>query len=90
MFKGMLTEVLSETLLQLIVGSGFPSAEQFKVNSAGAVTFRSLEMMMLLGGPTESNYSLDLTKVMLQYFYLYKQDLKSEVLIPHSSVMQEI
>ena len=76
MLKGMSTKVLSETLVQLIVGSGFPSAEQFKVNSAGAVTFRSLEMMMLLGGTTESNnQSLHLTQVMLQYFYLYKQDL---------------
>ena len=55
MFKGMLTEVLSEMNVQLIVGSGFPSAEQFNINLAGAVTFRSLEMMMLLGGTVESN-----------------------------------
>ena len=37
MFKGVETLVLSETLVQVIVGFGFPSAEQFKVNSAGAV-----------------------------------------------------
>ena len=37
MFKGMETLVLSETLVQNIVGVGFPSAKQFKVNSAGAV-----------------------------------------------------
>ena len=55
MFKGMLTEVLSATLVQVIVGFGSPSAEQFKVNSAGAVTFTSLEMIMLLGGATKSN-----------------------------------
>ena len=47
--------MLSETLVQLIVGFGFPSAEQFKVNSTGAVTFRSLEMTMLLGGATKSS-----------------------------------
>ena len=39
MFKGMVTTVLSESLVQFIAGFGFPSAEQFKVNSAGAVTF---------------------------------------------------
>ena len=37
MFKGIVTTVLSETLVQVIVGFGCPSAEQFKVNSAGAV-----------------------------------------------------
>ena len=37
MFKGIVTTVSSETLLQVIVGVGIPSAEQFKVNSAGAV-----------------------------------------------------
>jgi len=30
MFKGIVTTVLSKTLLQVIVGFGFPSAEQFK------------------------------------------------------------
>ena len=55
MFKGMLTEVLSETLVQVIAGFGFPSAEQFKVNSAGAVRFRLLEVIMLLEGATKSN-----------------------------------
>ena len=55
MFKGMETLVLSETLVQNIVGVGFPSAEQFKVNSAGAVMFCSLEVIMLLVGPTKSN-----------------------------------
>ena len=34
-----MTTVLSETLFQVIVGFGFPSAEQFKVNLAGAVMF---------------------------------------------------
>ena len=55
MLKGILTEVLSETLVQVIAGFGFPSAEQFKVNSAGVVRFRSLEVTMLLGGATKSN-----------------------------------
>ena len=55
MFKGMVTTVLSENLVQVIVGFGCPSAEQFKVNLAGAVTFKSLEMIMLLGGTTKSN-----------------------------------
>ena len=45
-----MTAVLSESLVQVIVGFGFPSVEQFKVNSAGAVTLWSLEMIMLLGG----------------------------------------
>ena len=31
-----MTTALSDTLLQVIVGFGVPSAEQFKVNSAGA------------------------------------------------------
>ena len=53
MVKGIVTAVLSETLVQVIVGFGFPSAEQFKVNSAGAVTFWSLEVIMLLGGATK-------------------------------------
>ena len=39
MFKGMETIVLSESPVQVNVGFGFPSAEQFKVNLAGAVTF---------------------------------------------------
>ena len=47
--------VLSESLVQVIVGFGFPSAEQFKVKLAGAVTFKSLEMIMLLGGAEKSN-----------------------------------
>ena len=47
MFKGIETVVLSETLVQNIVGVGFPSAEQFKVNSAGAVMVRSTEIMLL-------------------------------------------
>ena len=46
--------VLSETLLQVIVGFGFPSAEQFKVNSAGAVMVWLLEVIMFRGGPTKS------------------------------------
>ena len=54
-FKGIVTRVLSETLLQVIVGFGFPSAEQFKVNSAGAIMVWLLEEMILLGGPTKSN-----------------------------------
>ena len=37
MFKGMETLVLSETLVQVSVGVGFPTAEHFKFNSAGAV-----------------------------------------------------
>ena len=37
MFKGMVTTVLSETLVQVIVGFGVASAEQFKVNSVVAV-----------------------------------------------------
>ena len=47
MFKGMETLVLSETLVQNIVGVGFPSAEHFKVNSAGAVMVRLAEIMLL-------------------------------------------
>ena len=47
MFKGMETLVLSETLVQNIVGVGFPSAEHFKVNSAGAVMVWSSEIMLL-------------------------------------------
>ena len=62
-----MTTVLSESLFQLIVGFGFPSAEQFSVNSAGAVTFRSFEVPMLLGGATKSNYSPHLIKFMLFY-----------------------
>ena len=50
-----MTTVLSESLVQVIVGFGFPSAEHFKVNSAGAVTFTSLEVVKLLGGTTELN-----------------------------------
>ena len=60
-----MTTVLSESLVHVIVGFGFPSAEQFKVNSAGAVTFRSLEVIMLLGGATKSNETLHLTNVVL-------------------------
>jgi len=57
MFKGIVTTVLSESLVQVIVGFGFPSAEQFKVNSAGAVMFWSLEVTMLFvdGSRIESN-----------------------------------
>ena len=54
MFKGIVTTVSSETLLQVIVGFGFPSAEQFKVNLAGAVMVWLLEVIILLGGPTKS------------------------------------
>ena len=52
-----MTTVLSESFLQVTLGFGFPSAEQFSVNSAGAVTFTSFEVTMLLGaGSTvESN-----------------------------------
>ena len=50
--------VLSETLVQVIVGSGFPSAEQFKVNSVGAVMVSSLEVIKLLGGAKKSNTRL--------------------------------
>ena len=53
MFKGMETLVLSEILVQYIVGLGFPSAKQFKVSSAGAVMVRSLATM-LLGGATNT------------------------------------
>ena len=54
-----MTTVLSESLVQVIVGFGFPSAEQFKVSSAGAVTFTSLEMIMLLAGSTKSRSALN-------------------------------
>ena len=39
--------MLSEILVQNIVGVGFPSAEHFKVNSAGAVTVWSSEITLL-------------------------------------------
>ena len=68
--------VLSVSLVQVIVGIGFPSAEQCKVNSTGAITFRSLEMTMLLGEATKSNYSLHLTKDMLQYSHLYNHSVQ--------------
>ena len=51
MFNGMVTTVLSETLVQNIVGVGFASAEQFKVNTAGALVIWPLEVSMVLGGP---------------------------------------
>ena len=56
MFKGMVTKVLSESLVQVIDGFGFPSAEHFKVNSPGAVTVWSLETRMSLGGSTKSTW----------------------------------
>ena len=59
-FKGIVTTALSETLLQVIVGFGFPSAEQFKINSSGAIMVWLLEDMILLGGPTKSNWSLQI------------------------------
>ena len=59
MVKGMWTTVLSETLVQVIVGRGFPSAEQFKVNSEGAVMVWLLEVIMLLGGAKKSNNELN-------------------------------
>ena len=62
MLKGIETTVLSESLVQVIVGFGFPSAVQFKINSAGAVTFRSLEVIMLLGVATKSNLESTLDK----------------------------
>jgi len=55
MNKGIVITVLSETFVQVILGFGFPSAEQFKVNSAGAFISWSLEVMMLLGEATKSN-----------------------------------
>ena len=55
MIKGIVTTVLSESLVQVILGFGFPSAEQFKVNSAGAVMVWSLDVVMLLGGAKKSN-----------------------------------
>ena len=58
MFKGIVTTVLSESLVQVIVGFGFPSAEQFKVNSAGAIKVWSPEVTILLGGATKSNKSV--------------------------------
>lgn len=39
MNKGIVITVLSETLVQVILGFGLPSAEQFKVNSTGAFIF---------------------------------------------------
>ena len=54
MLKGMVTIVLSESLVQVIVGLGFPSAEQFKVNSSDTDTVWSPEVAMLLGGSTKS------------------------------------
>ena len=53
MLKGMVTSVLSASLVQVIVGSGLPLAEQFKVKLADAVMFRSLEALILLGGSTK-------------------------------------
>lgn len=50
-----MTTVLSESLVQVIVGFGSPSAEQFTVKLAGAVTVRFLEVFKLLGGATKSN-----------------------------------
>ena len=57
--------VLSETLVQVIVGSGFPSAEQFKVNSVGAVMVSSLEVIILLGGAKKSNNELNANNLSL-------------------------
>ena len=70
-FKGIVTRVLSETLLQVIVGFGFPSAEQFKVNSAGANMVWLLEEMILLGGPTKSNWNLHLTEKTCCGFHIF-------------------
>ena len=45
-----MTTVLSESLVQVIVGFGIPSAEQFKVKSAGAITSRSVVVTMFFVG----------------------------------------
>ena len=50
MFKGMETTVLSETLVQVNVGFGFPSAEHFKINLVGAVMVWSFDVTMLFAG----------------------------------------
>ena len=55
--------MLSETLVQVTVGFGFPSAEQFKVNSAGAVMVWSLEVIMLLGAAKKANYGLNVKRL---------------------------
>ena len=70
-FKGIVTTALSETLLQVIVGFSFPSAEQFKINSAGAIMVWLLEEMILLGGPTKSNWSLHLTEKTCCGFHIF-------------------
>ena len=47
----METSKLSETLVHVIFGFGFPTAEQLKFNTVGAVMFLSIiEVVMLLGG----------------------------------------
>ena len=51
-FKGIATTLLSETLVQVYVGFGIPSAEQSKDNLAGAAMVSSREVTMLLGGAT--------------------------------------
>lgn len=50
MFKGMETLVSSETLVQNTVGVGFPSAEQFNVNSTCAFLVRSFDVTMFFAG----------------------------------------
>ena len=48
MFNGMVTTVPS--FVQVMFGSGFPSAEQFKNSTTGTATVWRLEVTMILGG----------------------------------------
>ena len=72
MLKGMVTAVLSESLVQVIIGFGFPSAEQFKVNSAGAVTIWLLEMTILLGETTKKLKKPSCCLNLCNYKYIFE------------------
>ena len=85
MFNGMETLVLSETLVQKIVGVGFPSAKQFKVSSAGAVMVRSLATM-LLGGATNTKDNKEKTQQQNKTKILFFSQKKTPVPISSQKI----
>ena len=90
MFKGMVTKVLSESLVQVIVGFGIPSAEQFKVNSAGAFMVWLLEVIMLVGETTKSNKRFYTWKKSCYSTCIFTSSIWRVKCLPHSPVMQGI
>lgn len=90
MFKGKVTELLSETLVQLGNGGGIPSAVQIGSTSSVSFTVWFPEMCVMTAGSSRTMYQRFILSKEQKFYYTvyYKGLYLCELLIKNSTFLE--